>query len=504
MRSLAVLIILAAFLYVTSAVTYSPAAFLEFPGLPVCARVCRVILYTTNICAPPNVPVSNNATSIRCFCQSENLRSLYNIREMCNVHCDDKAMRKIENAYSSFCGLSQISVTSSAIPAPTRVLPPSTSSSVALTTCRSSTSILQPTQTSPPGAEELQVEHTSSQTWIQKSWKYVLTGILVLVIVLAIAVYALLRFIHYRRRQRPLSEAERYAELERALQEHLEESYGPRARGQIVPLKTMSPDNSIQGRLSRLPLGRMSRSKTPTNNPIISRRQRPQTHSVSAPTHLSRDLPPTAHEMWTPQRPASFRTTTSSIGQRSLSSPLVPVSPDLFRNIPYAQSFRYYAEEQAERERDLDIIRSISSGQCGTMTASFLLWRLPRGEKGGLLFGCYILAGFGGGYAVLVGLQIANTAGNVLGPFLFKPEDAPAYGPGFVPVLATAVAAAALATVYRYVCIWENRRRDKSGTMEGFDNGYNGDLTDINPRFRYLHAVAQYAFTFNVNSRKDL
>ena len=49
--------------------------------------------------------------------------------------------------------------------------------------------------------------------------------------------------------------------------------------------------------------------------------------------------------------------------------------------------------------------------QCGTITASILLWRLPRGEKGGLLFGCYILASFGGAYAVLMGLQIANTAG---------------------------------------------------------------------------------------------
>jgi hypothetical protein len=49
--------------------------------------------------------------------------------------------------------------------------------------------------------------------------------------------------------------------------------------------------------------------------------------------------------------------------------------------------------------------------QCGTITASCLLWRLPRGDKGGLLFACYILASFGGGYAVLMGLSIANTAG---------------------------------------------------------------------------------------------
>jgi MFS family permease len=49
--------------------------------------------------------------------------------------------------------------------------------------------------------------------------------------------------------------------------------------------------------------------------------------------------------------------------------------------------------------------------QCGTMTASILLWQLPRAETGGLLFACYILASAEGGYAVLMGLQIANTVG---------------------------------------------------------------------------------------------
>jgi hypothetical protein len=49
--------------------------------------------------------------------------------------------------------------------------------------------------------------------------------------------------------------------------------------------------------------------------------------------------------------------------------------------------------------------------QCGTIVASALLWKLPREEKGGLLFACYILAAYSGGYAVLMGLLIANTAG---------------------------------------------------------------------------------------------
>jgi MFS family permease len=49
--------------------------------------------------------------------------------------------------------------------------------------------------------------------------------------------------------------------------------------------------------------------------------------------------------------------------------------------------------------------------QCATIASSVLLWRLPRDEKGGLLFACYILASYSGGYTVLLGLTIANTAG---------------------------------------------------------------------------------------------
>lgn len=49
--------------------------------------------------------------------------------------------------------------------------------------------------------------------------------------------------------------------------------------------------------------------------------------------------------------------------------------------------------------------------QCGTILASILLWKLPQSQKGALLFACYILSTFGGGYAVLMGLQVANTAG---------------------------------------------------------------------------------------------
>lgn len=53
----------------------------------------------------------------------------------------------------------------------------------------------------------------------------------------------------------------------------------------------------------------------------------------------------------------------------------------------------------------------IFAAQMGTVLACLLLWRLPMSAKVGLLFGTTILPSLGAGYAVLMGLQVANTAG---------------------------------------------------------------------------------------------
>lgn len=155
--------------------------------------------------------------------------------------------------------------------------------------------------------------------------------------------------------------------------------------------------------------------------------------------------------------------------------------------------------------------------QLGTTLAALLLWVVPRSQKGALLFACYILPSVGGGYAVLMGLQVANIAGytkrsiassglyvgyclgksmrltghkhfvnemtgNFAGPLLFRTQDAPDYAPGFIATLATALAAGVLALVYRYVCIWENRRRDNAGIAESYDHAYEDDMTDLKVR----------------------
>lgn len=123
---------------------------------------------------------------------------------------------------------------------------------------------------------------------------------------------------------------------------------------------------------------------------------------------------------------------------------------------------------------------------CLTILASLLLWQLPQSATGAKLFAVYILASYGGGYAVLMSLQIANTAGytkrscassgmfvgyclgkyaqmaliaqqsrliriegNFLGPLVFKENEAPYYTTGWVTTVATSAGAVVLAISYR-------------------------------------------------------
>ncbi|KAB5529060.1 major facilitator superfamily domain-containing protein [Coniochaeta sp. 2T2.1] len=147
----------------------------------------------------------------------------------------------------------------------------------------------------------------------------------------------------------------------------------------------------------------------------------------------------------------------------------------------------------------------VFAAQVGTTVAALLLWVLPISSTGALLFGCIIMPSVGAGYAVLMGLQLANIAGytkrsiassglyigyclgNFVGPLVMKKQDAPRYVPGFIVVVVTSIAAGLLVLVYRLVCVLHNRKRDKSGIMEGFDHAYEDDLTDMkNPQFRYI------------------
>lgn len=74
--------------------------------------------------------------------------------------------------------------------------------------------------------------------------------------------------------------------------------------------------------------------------------------------------------------------------------------------------------------------------------------------------------------------------GNFVAPLLFKEKDNPSYDSGFIAVIACCAAACVLTVIYRYPCIWENQRRDRSGIAEGFDNAFDDVSTDF--RYAYL------------------
>lgn len=52
--------------------------------------------------------------------------------------------------------------------------------------------------------------------------------------------------------------------------------------------------------------------------------------------------------------------------------------------------------------------------------------------------------------------------------------------------VATSAICVVLAIAYRFVCAWDNKKRDRSGIEEAFEHAYEDDLTDRkNPQFRY-------------------
>jgi hypothetical protein len=72
--------------------------------------------------------------------------------------------------------------------------------------------------------------------------------------------------------------------------------------------------------------------------------------------------------------------------------------------------------------------------------------------------------------------------GNFVGPLVFKTKDAPRYAPAFITVTITAILAGLIAIIYRYICVWQNKKRDQAGIAEAFDHAYEDDLTDLKVR----------------------
>lgn len=161
---------------------------------------------------------------------------------------------------------------------------------------------------------------------MQKNWRYLVVGISSFIFLLLLALFALL---HYRRRNRPLSDGE---QLALSVRDCLEETYGPRAR--TIPLQMLNPD---------IPDILDNRIRAPTHDPIINRRQRQRDTSITTLAPLRCPSPPFTQGIRTPQRPGSARTAVSSRSIRTVSSQF---SPQTLHSYSPGNSMRFYKAEQ--------------------------------------------------------------------------------------------------------------------------------------------------------------
>ncbi|KAF4338412.1 allantoate permease [Fusarium beomiforme] len=144
-----------------------------------------------------------------------------------------------------------------------------------------------------------------------------------------------------------------------------------------------------------------------------------------------------------------------------------------------------------------------------SLTGSLLVRYGPN--QGSQLFGLWIFAAFAAGIPICLSMIASNvagftkksvasammfmayTAGNIIGPFLFFPSEAPEYASGFLATSICFGISTVTMIVLRFVLIAENKRRDKlqqtsSGLRDENEQLEISDVTDRkNLNFRYVY-----------------
>ncbi|KAJ5176986.1 uncharacterized protein N7482_002863 [Penicillium canariense] len=144
------------------------------------------------------------------------------------------------------------------------------------------------------------------------------------------------------------------------------------------------------------------------------------------------------------------------------------------------------------------------------MVCAILMWKLPRENQHGLLASYYVFYTYWAPYVLSTSLPMANTSGhskkltmnaifflaycvgNIIGPQVFRAEDAPSYSRGYEGLLACLVVAIASIIAYGVLCRWENHNRDKKEGPQldvvPSEAAAFSDLTDREKRaFRYTY-----------------
>ncbi|KAJ7056873.1 major facilitator superfamily domain-containing protein [Mycena amicta] len=156
---------------------------------------------------------------------------------------------------------------------------------------------------------------------------------------------------------------------------------------------------------------------------------------------------------------------------------------------------------------------TITVFSCLAAIGSALMSFLPSHERAGLLVGVYLVNTITVALYLVFSLTTANVAGqtkrvaanalisgafsvgNIIGPQLFKPKDAPQYIPAKIILLVTQIATAVFAAALRVYYGWQNKSRDEAarirkegGEAKDVENVEWLNLTDReNKTFRYKY-----------------
>lgn len=112
------------------------------------------------------------------------------------------------------------------------------------------------------------------------------------------------------------------------------------------------------------------------------------------------------------------------------------------------------------------------------IVSAILLWQLPQDNKSNLLGAYYAFYSYWAPYTMSTSLPMANTSGhskkvtlnamfflgycigNILGPQVFREDDAPTYHKGYIGLLASLIVGIITISLYGILCRMENMRRD--------------------------------------------
>ncbi|KAF5002741.1 hypothetical protein FGRMN_138 [Fusarium graminum] len=144
-----------------------------------------------------------------------------------------------------------------------------------------------------------------------------------------------------------------------------------------------------------------------------------------------------------------------------------------------------------------------------SLTGSLLVRYGPN--QGSRLFGLWVFVAFAAGFPIALSMVASNvagftkksvasammfmayTAGNIIGPFLFFPSEAPQYSSGFLATTICFGVSTLTMLVLRFTLIRENKRRDalQQGSTSVHDENEHLEISDVTDRknlnFRYVY-----------------